>query len=131
MARYEHLAIYKSAFDFNLYVEQVARNFSRYHKYTLGSELRERARNIVKLIVRANNLQGREKLAVLRELREESEQAKLAVRLCKEVKAFHNFNSFQTAINQVIAISKQTEGWIKSLSAQDTGQGLNSDAAGA
>jgi hypothetical protein len=37
MARYEHLAIYKKAFDFNLYVEQIVHNFSRYYKYTLGN----------------------------------------------------------------------------------------------
>ena len=43
MAQYEHLPIYKAAFDLNLYVEQIVRNFSRYHKYTLGTELRERS----------------------------------------------------------------------------------------
>ncbi len=125
MARYEHLPIYKAAFDLNVYVEQIVRHFSRYHKYTLGTELRNRARTLVQLIVRANNLHVQERLAVLYALREELEQLKLTIRLCKEVKAFHNFHSFQTAINQVIDISKQNEGWIKSLSKQDTGQGRN------
>ena len=32
MARYEHLPIYKTAMDLAVYVEQVMRNFSRYHK---------------------------------------------------------------------------------------------------
>jgi hypothetical protein len=114
MARYEHLPIYKAAFDLNLYFEKIVRHFSRYHKYTLGTELRNRAREIVKLIVRANNSQ--EKLETLQVLREELEQLKLTIRLCKEVKAFHNFKSFQVAINQVIDLSKQNEGWIKSLS---------------
>ncbi len=41
MAIYEHLPIYKKAYDFALYCEKVVRNFSRYHKYTLGSELEE------------------------------------------------------------------------------------------
>ncbi len=85
--------------------------------------MRDRARKIVKLIVRANNRQ--EKLETLLELREELEETKLAVRLCKEVKAFHNFNSFQVAINHVIDISKQNEGWIKSLSREDEGHGRN------
>jgi hypothetical protein len=39
MARYEHLPIYKKAMDLAIYFEQVVRNFSRYHKYTLGSEV--------------------------------------------------------------------------------------------
>ncbi len=45
MARYEHLPIYKAAFDFNVYVEQIVRHFSRYHKYTPGTELRARNRS--------------------------------------------------------------------------------------
>lgn len=125
MARYEHLPIYKAAFDLNLYLEQIVRHFSRYHKYTLGTELRNRAREIVRLIVRANN--SREKLPTLLMLREELEQLKLTTRLCKELKAFHNFHSFQVAINQVIDVSKQTEGWITSLSQQEDGHGQNSD----
>jgi hypothetical protein len=42
VARYEHLPIYKKAMDLTIYFEKVVRNFSRYHKYTLGSELREK-----------------------------------------------------------------------------------------
>ena len=41
MARYGHLPIYKKAMDLAVHMEQTVRNFSRYHKYTLGSELRE------------------------------------------------------------------------------------------
>ena len=55
MARYDHLAIYKAAFDLNVYFEKTVRHFSRYHKYTLGTELRDRARGIVRLLVQANN----------------------------------------------------------------------------
>jgi len=40
MARTEHLPIYKSAYDLCLYLEQVVHGFSRYHKYTLGADLR-------------------------------------------------------------------------------------------
>ncbi len=126
MARYEHLSIYKRAFDLNVYFEQIVRNFSRYHKYTLGTELRERARTVIKLIIRANNSGGQDKLNTLGELREELEQLKLTARLCKEVKAFHNFQSFQVTINHVVSLSKQNEGWIKSLSGQEEGHCLNS-----
>ena len=42
MARYEHLPIYKKAMDLTIYFEKIVRNFSRYHKYTLGTELRGR-----------------------------------------------------------------------------------------
>jgi hypothetical protein len=67
MARYEHLPIYKTAMDLTVYVEQVVRNFSRYHKYTLGSDLRQQSRELVTVIIRANS--RREKVSVLRRRR--------------------------------------------------------------
>jgi len=60
MARYQHLPIYKKAMDLTIYLEKIVRSFSRYHKYTLGSELRERSREIVGLIIRANSTSGNE-----------------------------------------------------------------------
>jgi len=41
MARTEHLPIYKGSYDLCLYLEQVVQGFSRYHKYTLGTDLRD------------------------------------------------------------------------------------------
>ena len=61
MAQTEHLPIYKSTYDLCkstydlcLYLEQVVHNFSRYHKYALGADLRDGARRALKLVVRAN-----------------------------------------------------------------------------
>ena len=47
MARYEHLPIYKAAPDLTVHFEQVVAGFSRYHKYTLGTELREASRGVL------------------------------------------------------------------------------------
>ena len=41
MAQYEHLPIFKKAYDLTLYFEKIVRNFSRYHKYSVGAELRQ------------------------------------------------------------------------------------------
>ena len=43
MAYTEHLPIYKGAYDLCLWLEQVVRGFSRYHKYSLGADLRDGA----------------------------------------------------------------------------------------
>jgi hypothetical protein len=67
MARYEHLSIYKQAMDLAIYFEKAVRNFSRYHKYNLGAEMRTKSRDILKLIIKANT--SREELPVLYELR--------------------------------------------------------------
>ncbi len=112
MAQTEHLPIYKSTYDLCLYLEGVVHNFSRYHKYTLGAEL--------KLVVRANARRG--KAPVLLQLREELEELKVVLRLGQDVKAFPNFNSFTHAITQVVEIAKQNEGWLKS---QRQGHGQN------
>ena len=111
MARYEHLPIYKKALDLTIYFEEIVRHFSRYHKYTLGTELREKSREIVGLIIKANSTV--ERLALLLELRERIEGLKVLVRICKEVKAFHNFNSFEYAITMLVDLSRQNEGWMR------------------
>jgi len=67
MAHYEHLPIYRKAFDLSVYLENIARNFSRYNKYTLGSDLRNLSRKIVRLIIRANS--ERDKIATLEKIR--------------------------------------------------------------
>ena len=54
MAYYENLPIYKASYDVTLHLEKMVAGFSRYNKYTLGSELRNLSREILKLIVRAN-----------------------------------------------------------------------------
>jgi len=38
MARYEHLPIYRDALNLAVYFEKMVAGFSRYHKYTLGTE---------------------------------------------------------------------------------------------
>ncbi len=54
MARYEYLPIYKQALDVAVHFEKVVAGFASYHKYTLGTELRYKSREIVTLIVKAN-----------------------------------------------------------------------------
>lgn len=111
MAQYEHLPIYKKAYDLTVYFEKIVRNFSRYHKYTLGAELRQKIREVLQLIRQANS--APDKAPVLLQNREILEDLKLTIRLCKDVQAFHNFNSFQYSINEVVDLCRQNEGWLK------------------
>jgi hypothetical protein len=112
MAQAEHLPIYKRSYDLCLHLEQVVRGFSRYHKYTLGADLRDGARRVLKLIVRANA--RRDKVPLLLDVREEVEQLKVVLRLSQDVKAFASFGAFEQAIGQVVEIAKQNEGWLRS-----------------
>jgi hypothetical protein len=112
MAQYEHLPIYKKAFDLTVYFEKIVRNFSRYHKYSLGTELRQLSHEVVRQIVRANN--ATEKASHLEKLRELLEDLKITLRIAKEEKAFANFDSFHYSVNQVVDLCRQNEGWLKS-----------------
>ncbi len=54
MARYQHLPIWRDANRLLLVVEQAVRDFPRDQMYTLGSDLRNQAMAICRLIIRAN-----------------------------------------------------------------------------
>ncbi len=113
MAQLVHLPIHKKAYDLTLYFENIVRSFSRYHKYTVGSELRQLSRKSLQLIRRANNSSS--KAPILEQLRERLEDLKLTIRLCTDLKSFPNFNYYQYSINEVVNLCKQNEGWLKSV----------------
>jgi len=113
MAQYEHLPIYKKAFDLTVYIENSVRGFSRYHKYTLGSDLRNLSRSVLRLIVKANS--EKDKARSLQQLRDTIEELKVVVRVGKEVKAYKSFNAFKELLELVFSISRQCEGWLKSM----------------
>ena len=112
MARYEHLPIYKTAMDLAVYIEGVVRQFSRYHKYTTGQDLRNMARDIVKLIIRVNS--DRDKIDLLQELTAQCEMLKTLLFFAKETKALQSFKAFQHASSLAVALCRQSEGWLKS-----------------
>lgn len=102
-----------------MHFEKVVAGFSRYQKYTLGTELRNQSRAVVSAIVKANS--EADKLPALLGLRDRLEELTLAVRLAKEVRAFKSFKSYQYAVEEVVSVSRQNEGWIRSLSGKVQG----------
>jgi hypothetical protein len=112
MSRYEHLPIYKSALDMTVYFEKIVARFSRYHKYTLGSELRMMAKEVVIKIIKANN--AIDKKPFLADLLELLEEIKVTVHITKEVRAFHSFNSFEVCVRHLDSVTRQCSGWFKS-----------------
>ena len=113
MARYEHLPIYKAAVDAAVHFEQVVAGFSRYHKYSLGTELRQASRAVIQQVIRANA--ARERMPELVRLRDDLEAVLVLLRLAKEVKAFRSFQAYQHAAELVVTVCRQNEGWIRSV----------------
>jgi hypothetical protein len=114
VARYEHLPIYKAALDMTVHFEKLVAGFSRYHKYTLGTELRDGSRNVLMQALRANNASTKaERSAELLILRDRIDALLLAMRVAKEVKAFKRFADHLHAVEQVGTVARQNEGWFK------------------
>lgn len=112
MAYYENLPIYKASLDLTVYIEKIVCNFGRYHKYTVGTDLRNVSRRILILVARANVKKDRGSCLV--EALEKLDELKILVRLCKEIKAFHSFKSFEFVTKQIVEVSRQCEGWLRS-----------------
>ncbi|MGD0587061.1 MAG: four helix bundle protein, partial [Oryzomonas sp.] len=96
MARYEHLPIYRSAMKLAVHLENVVRGFPRYTKYTLGSDMRVLAQQIVGLIISANGEQ--DKLSTLLDLRTHVERLLVQARICQETNGFKTFASFAATV---------------------------------
>ena len=112
MARYEHLPIYRAAFDLAVHMEKTVKSFDRYHKYTLGTELRDQSRLILSRIIEANS--SRDRLPLLAKLRDDVEWFKVLARLCQESGGFANTRSYLHVAELAVGIAKQNEGWIRS-----------------
>lgn len=110
MARYDHLPIWKTAMDLTVGLEGAVRRFTRYHKYTLGADLRRQALRICTLVVRANNAQA-ERARVLDQLMLAVEELKTLLQLGKELRAFANYNDFVQAAEQAVSLGRQCGGW--------------------
>jgi hypothetical protein len=95
-----------------LEVEQAVKHFPRYHKYTLGTELRQKAMLICQLVARA----WREKtqnLAILKRLVATVDDLKIQLQLGKELQVFANFSVFERLAVLTVTVGKQSGGWLR------------------
>jgi len=95
-----------------VYFEIVVRGFQRYHKFSIGSELRNLSHAILVLIAQANIRNDREQR--LKAALEKLQELKIRVQICSEIKAFRRQNNFAAATRKVIGVAKQCEGWLRS-----------------
>jgi len=108
--KYENLPIYKSAMDFCVYIETIVKSFDKYHKYTIGGDLRDYSKQILFLIHRANI--SMEKKEQLESLRDKCEETKMLLHLSKELKAFKSFKQFEHSSKLLVNICKQSQAWL-------------------
>ena len=109
---YENLPVYKKSLELTVYFENIVKYFSRYHKYTVGTDVRNLSRQILILIAKANIKAGRKEFLV--DALKKLEELKILIRICKELKVFNSSNSYEVSSKLVIDIIKQCEGWLRS-----------------
>lgn len=105
MSYYEGLPIFKSAMQLNASLDSVVRGFAWFHKYQLGTELRQAALEIVKLVTKANR--RTERAAALVRPCDHLEELKLLVNVGREVNAFKSFQQAMKVMEQVVALGQR------------------------
>ena len=109
---YENLPIFRSAMNLAVYIETIVKSFEKYHKYTIGVNLRERAQKMLFLISQANMAQDKTKK--LLQLRDMCEMMKITIALAKELKAFRSFKQFERSAKLAVEVCRQSQAWLKS-----------------
>ncbi len=112
MAYYKDLRIWRDAMCLAVEMELAVRGFPRYHKYTLGTELRQAAHLICQEVAHAA-LWAPLRLQTLQRLVERVEALKISVQLAKELRAFVNFAQFQRVVELAVLVGRQSGGWLK------------------
>lgn len=95
-------------------IEQAVREFVRYHKYTLGSDLRAQAMKVVRMCHRAWRDRQRQAQWVS-ELIWAIDELKLSLQLGSQLRAFKSFKQFEALIRTAEDVGRSAGGWKRHL----------------
>jgi hypothetical protein len=110
-----HLPIWRDAQRMLVWTEQAVRHFARYHKYTVGSQLRVQALAVCRLVIRAQATEASARFEVVAELHLAAEEMKLLLQMGKEIQAFRGWAEFEQGVQLALAIARQAAGWRRAL----------------
>ncbi len=108
MARYEHLPLFKSVYDFSLYFYKLSKNFPRDYRYGLAQEIRDMVDDLIKQIITINNMKSKTKYFRKAELT--IEIIKIKLRLLKDMEVM-GLKSYEYTFKSLFSISKQLNNW--------------------
>ncbi|MBN8922361.1 MAG: four helix bundle protein [Rhodanobacter sp.] len=95
-------------------IEQAVRGFARYHKYTLGTDLRQQAMTVVRVCHRAWRDRPRQAHWV-DQLRWAIDEIKLSLQMGSQLRAFTSFRQFEMLIRLAEDLGRQAGGWWRQL----------------
>lgn len=118
----KNFPIWRDAEQLVLCIEQAVRQFARYHKYTLGSELRQLASAVLSNVTHAINQPARRQQWVGR-LVLVIEELKLKIQLGKSLQAFASFKVFEQLARLAVGVARQATAWHKKLQGSTASRG--------
>ena len=125
---YKQLPLWRDATRLLIEMEDAVRRFPRYHKYSLGSELRRQAMDLCRLVARAaQDMDAARRARRVEALVWQVEDLKMSIQLAKELEAFASFAQFQRLAELAVALGKQSGGWWKR--ARSAAQGASREGA--
>src|SRR5579864_8072182 len=95
-------------------IENAVRRFPRYHRYSVGSDLRADAMLVARCVHRAWR-DSEQKLRRVQELAAAVDDLKISMQLGKQVDAFGSFAEFEAIARLVNDLGRQSGGWLKQL----------------
>jgi hypothetical protein len=113
--------VYRDVRRLLVHTEAMVQQFSRYHKYTVGTDLRQQAMRMMRTVHRA--AYERERLAEhVKNLVWSVDDYKLTLQLAMDVGAFRqgakgqsHFKAFEAAVELAVVVGKQCGGWHQAL----------------
>ncbi len=111
---YKDLPILRDAKSLLVRLEQTVKDFPRYHKYTLGSDLRQQSYKVVRMIVfciqtKQNRVHNVQRLFLM------IEDLKTQLQIGKELAVYQNFKQFEGLAKMTFDLSKQVKSWQNKL----------------
>lgn len=108
MAQYEHLPLFNSAYNFDLYFVKLSRGFPKDFKYGLAVEIRQLCLEVIDNIILANNHE--DKKEYLQKVLTAIERIKIKIRLLKDMEII-KLSSYRFAFESLVEMSKQATAW--------------------
>ena len=98
-------------------------------RQALGADLRAQTQRTMALIVQANDLRGADRIRRLRELRWSIESFQISLRMAKDRRLLPGLKAYEQCANLAYSVSRQTEGWWRSLERNGPDTVTDADAA--
>ena len=111
MAQFQHLPIYKSAYDLLIELMYITKEFPREYKYTLGEKIQNSVTELLIMIYKANS--SKDKKEYIEKIIEDVQFLDIYLRICNDIKILPQARYCRLS-QQTYAIAKQSAGWLKS-----------------